>query len=268
MENSEEQERIQFENEIKKAKLMAEKGAHFSDFSNLPSELESQWLDQIQAFEDAYQNNKTIKIKAFLDNPVLKEPSGLSDEEIAVEFDKIMKLMASNNLFLSTICEVERREMYRFVVEELMEEEIDDVRLSGWNTNFIYEEFHPNHEYDIKQDIEGFLTTLFERKKEYCDMSLAKELVSHTGEKLNADETKAILINFIDSIDGANLRQLEFGKNVIEEEKAFQEVYMKYDITLEASGEVVEYEGKGIFNFVHRYGYYCINGINIPGLKL
>ena len=51
--------------------------------------------------------------------------------------------------------------MYRFITQELLDEEIDDIQIPGMVSHFVYEEFHPNDEDDITDAIEEFLFTLF-----------------------------------------------------------------------------------------------------------
>lgn len=268
MENHKDPESEAFENEMKKARLMAEKGAKFGEISHMPPELESQWLDQISAFDDAFKNAEKIKVKKYLGDPVLKLPSELTEEEITPALNEIMELFHKNNLNLDTICEVKEREVYRFIVEELMEYEIDNMNLHGWRTNFIYEEFHPNHEYDMERNIEDFISTLFRKNREYCDMPLANTLISHDGSSVSSPEVKARLIGFIDAIEYANLLKLEFVANHISEEGAFQKVFIEYEVIIQGTGEQIRHAGEGIFNFAFMYDSYYINGIDIPGLKI
>ncbi len=51
--NKKTEEEIRFDNEVKKLKLKAEYGAYFGEGeSSLPAEVESQWLDYINDFEN------------------------------------------------------------------------------------------------------------------------------------------------------------------------------------------------------------------------
>ena len=268
MENHEDKERLAFENELKKAKLIAETGAKFGGLSNLPPEIESQWLDQIHAFDHAFNNAKRIKLKQSIGNPVLKLPSELSDEEISHELDKVVELLHKNNIVLDTICEVEEREVYRFIVEELMEEEVDDVKAEGWTSHFIYEEFHPNHEYDIQRAVKDYLLTLLGGDISFCDATLAHEIISVSGETLKVEAVKSILECFIEANAGATLEELVFKENSIDEEGAFQKFYIRYKTKLQESDEAIVLDGDGTFTFTYMYGYYYINGISIPGFTL
>lgn len=268
MEHHEDKDRLTFENELKKAKLIAETGAKFGDLSNPPPEIESQWLDQIHAFDHAFKNAKRIKLKQSLGNPELKLPSELSDEEIVHELDKVVELLHKNNIVLDTICEVEDREVYRFIVEELMEVEVDDVKADGWTSHFIYEEFHPNHEYDIQRAVKDYLLTLLGGDTSFCDTTLAHEIISVSGETLKLETVKSILECFIEANAGATLEKLEFKENSIDEEGAIQKFHIQYKTRLPDSDEAIILDGDGAFTFTYMYGYYYINGINIPGFSL
>ena len=56
-----------------------------------------------------------------------------------------MNILNKNSIQLDTICDVEEREIYRFVTEELFSHKMDNMRIPGMMACFIYEEFHPNH---------------------------------------------------------------------------------------------------------------------------
>ena len=76
-------DRLWAENEEKKKKLTEEQGAYFSDMTNetdLPPEIESQFLDHIMAFENAFQTNKRILLYDFLDKPSYRKAEEMNDE--------------------------------------------------------------------------------------------------------------------------------------------------------------------------------------------
>ena len=51
--------------------------------------------------------------------------------------------------------------MYRFIAEEFLDEEMDNIRIEGMMHGFIYEDFHPSDEYDSAFWAEHFLQALF-----------------------------------------------------------------------------------------------------------
>lgn len=268
MEESENEEKLRFENELKKMKLSAENGAKFMEGSELPPEVESQWLDQIMAFEKASQDRNTIKIYDYLDRPQLIPLHEVPDHQVKEELDKLHQLMASKRLSLDTICEVDDKELYRFIVEELMDTEIEDVLMEGMVMHLTYEEFHPNHPYDIKRYTEDFINTLMRRNTQYCHMGLADEVISYNGDRLKEDESKKILINFIDSFQQLQLKTLVLEEPEINEDIATQKINIEYKGDLQDSHESVTHAGEGQINFIHDYGHWYINGVDMPGLRI
>ena len=114
--------RIRHENEEKKKQLIEEHGAFFGNMTNennLPPEIESQFLDNIKAFENEFQSAKQIQLYDFLGKPNYRKLEELTDAEVSKELERIMKLMSNNQVSLDTICEVDDRELYRFITEEL-----------------------------------------------------------------------------------------------------------------------------------------------------
>lgn len=114
----------------------------------LPPELHLQWLNDVIAFEEQWANASTITVNDRLGNPVLLPAHELTDAQLDVEWRRLQQLMKKNGLELCSIYTVPIRELYRFAVEELMSEEIDDIRLPNMTTHFIYEEFYPEEEED------------------------------------------------------------------------------------------------------------------------
>ncbi len=88
-----------------------------------------------------------------------------------------MKLMHQNRLELDILGEYPDRLIYTFITEELFDHEMDDLQLPGYTTNFCYEEFHPNHELDIKQRIIEFLIQWFAQKIDEYSWQLADPFV-------------------------------------------------------------------------------------------
>lgn len=183
--NEDELNNLRIENEIKKMKLSLEHGANFfSDGEKkLPPELEGQWLDQIQQFEDAYTNSKRVLIYDFIGKPICKVVNEIPESEIKFELNKITDLLGEKAIGIDTICQVDDRELYRFITEELFKEEIDDIKIEGMTHNYIYEEFHPNHEHDIKTRCEEFLDELLNKNRNLNPsfMAITNEMNTKAG---------------------------------------------------------------------------------------
>ncbi len=172
-----EDEALRFENELKKLKLQAERGASFTEGEGkLSAEQESKWLDYIAAFEEAADKRQTAKVWDILDQPPIILPDDLNDEQLAQVLDITLDLMQSRGIDLSVIYDVTDRELYRFIVEELYHHEMDVIDIPGMMTCFTYEEFHPNHIEDIKESTSEFIDMLMSRSFEFIDYQLDKKI--------------------------------------------------------------------------------------------
>ena len=73
------QENLRIENEILKLKMQAESGAVFGGgIADLPPEIEAQFLQNIQKFEDAWKNVNYIKVYDYIGKPDYKKEDDLS----------------------------------------------------------------------------------------------------------------------------------------------------------------------------------------------
>ncbi len=150
-----EEERVRAENEFLKMKLMLEQGAQFfgsgnSENSDLPPEIENEFLNYIIAFEREFEKGKTIKLFDKIGCPThFISPADIPDENMEQAWEELSMYLSEKGIGLSACSpNVSTRELYRFAIEELFKLEIDDFNIPGMTTNFIYDEFYPDHIYD------------------------------------------------------------------------------------------------------------------------
>ena len=130
--------------EEKKRAMEAEFGCHFGGGnSSIPPELEWDWLHYIEEFERQFRQNRETTVRRFVGNPAVRPLSELSDGQIAGELARLLDLLAGNSIIVHFTGPLSAGEMYRFVAEELLDEEMDDIRIPGMTHNFLYEDFHP-----------------------------------------------------------------------------------------------------------------------------
>lgn len=159
------EENLRLENEYLKMKLSAETGAVFGgDASDLPPEIINEWLKNVAAFEKNYAEGKEVLIRELLGNPDFKEENLMSDEEFDEAYDRLLSLMEEKNIQVNFIRERDDRFKYNFITKELFDESTNLVPVAGMVTNFIYEEFHPDHEMDIQNKTHDFFAAFFERR--------------------------------------------------------------------------------------------------------
>lgn len=72
--------------------------------------------------------------------------------------------MGKNEIVLDCLSDYDDEVIYKFVTEELFEEMVDDFRIDGMRTCFIYEEFHPNYDYDLRNHSNKFLDRIIKRE--------------------------------------------------------------------------------------------------------
>jgi len=256
MKSEEEFEKLRMENELKKMKLMLEHGAMFSDNqSKMPLDpfIENQFLKNIEAFERSYNSAERIVLFDFINRPDYTKVEAIPDSLIHTELDRIMNILNENGIQLDTLCEVEEREIYRFVTEELFMHEMDNMRIPGMMNCFIYEEFHPNHEYDIREHSTDGIRSFLNKKTDFYTTHFTKEA-----------EEDIKLKHFRDAYKSFTLKHFEITHLSFDTEKSFVGFNIDFTGKIEGSAEKHRFVGEGNIELLYRYDYWCIQKINFP----
>jgi hypothetical protein len=107
---------------------------------------------------------------------------------------------------------------YKFISEELIHEEAQMMNMPGMIMHFIYEEFHPNKDFDIRNRIKHFLFTLFENEEGENNYQFScKEEFRLNNEYITLNELKIKanqlhLFHDIETIDDFKVKQILFNK--------------------------------------------------------
>jgi hypothetical protein len=158
-------EDLKFENELLKLKLQAEFGMlEHGAAPELSPEVENLWLNNIYTFEAQFKNAKRIKVFDALGRPTFKNIEDLSDEEVSKALAELEMLMDKRGIELDRCCDYDDRIIYRFITKELFQCEMDDIEIPGMVCHFIYEEYYPNHDHDLRRHTEQFIRNLLEIK--------------------------------------------------------------------------------------------------------
>ena len=119
-------------------------GAVFSPpDESLPPEVERAWLDSIERFEQAVDGSRSVTVREYIGNPPLRPLGEIPPEELREAVDWLMELLSSNDIVVHIGEHVSLAETYRFLSEELMEAETDDIRVEGFSTLFPVRGFSP-----------------------------------------------------------------------------------------------------------------------------
>lgn len=149
-------------NDAKKRELEEKYGGtfHCTD-PNLPPDIEADWLRSIEEFERQFSAADQTTVRRYIGNPVILPLSGVSPEELRPALDALLALLELHNVIVHFDRIISDREAYRFLTEELLDHEMDDIRIEGMTQNFLYEEFHPDDRHDAAMFAEVFLRGLF-----------------------------------------------------------------------------------------------------------
>lgn len=251
-------ELIRNENEEKRKKIEEEFGASrwgSSENNELDPEIESLFLDYVLAFEKGWKEAKRISVYEFLEKPAFRRMDELSDAEVSTELERFYEIMDQHQLRLDTICEVADAELYRFITEELFEQEIDDMHIPGMMTNFIYEEFHPNHEYDIRHHSTDFIQTYLKKESSYYTNFLSENANKQDWHK-----------HFREAFSSFELRQFEILNMQFDLEKSQAKVDFECDIIAEVDGShnKLNFAGKASIQLVYQWDFWCVDSLVLP----
>ncbi len=162
-------------NEKKRQELAARYGASFGDTDpSLSADVGGEWFD-IEEFEHQLEGAVQVTVREYLGNPTVMALAQIPLDNLEEELNLLLEFMYLHGVAVHFLCEIEDAEAYRFIVEELLAEMVDDVRIPGMTTNFIYEEFYPNDEYDAKIWAQDFLFSLFDHHREGIEVALCKD---------------------------------------------------------------------------------------------
>lgn len=270
--NEESQNDLRLENELRKIKLTLEHGAEFPEGQghNLPPEIENQFLDYLKQFEKEFARKKMILVYDLAGQPEYTPVAELSDDSVGAELDKLMEALNKHSISVDTICEVDKRELYRFITEELFKIETNDIRIPGMIHGFTYEEYHPNHKHDIQSRCTEFVRQVLDLDKELRpDFLCISEKPCLAGKQANGDEFIKKMGFFREAFSSFHIEELEpIDISVASDNKSgFASFYIRYSGTLDGSYETMSFEGNCTFELTHNTDAWSISCVNVPGLS-
>ena len=255
---------VKAEDPLVKLKHEMEYDVEGSDNFDRQPAIEDQWLNRIESFEQQYKDAKRIKVYDFLGRPAFKKVKELNPDEIGAELDRIQSLMDAKKMVLDCSCDYDKATIYRFITEELFEHEIDDVSKEEIVTHFIYEEFHPNHDNDLRKYADELIGILFWKKWDRFDSHCFAVSVGFNGCRYDPSSIGEIIQAFQETHSSFSVSEFEIQKVKFDMVKEHAEV--KAHIRYVAHGnEIQTFEGVCVINFVLQWGYWYISGFRLPG---
>ena len=184
------EENLRMQNDFLKMKMMIESGAQFGGSSDgeLPPEIENEWLNNIMEFEKASKEAKPIKIVDLLGKPVFEDETNLKDREFEKEFSRLERLLKEHGIKVDFSRERDDRFKYNFITKELFDHETTFIAVKGMTTYFHYEEFHPDHKFDIENLTDHFLHDYLDKKLDEDSYYISDHFIKPDGNVLSKED--------------------------------------------------------------------------------
>jgi hypothetical protein len=177
--------------QAKKDKLRDEYGMEFEyTDSRLSPEAENEWLDHVLEFERQFEQARRITVRERIGDPPIQPLSDLPLYAVNEAVTALLELLAAHNIAVDFLGDVDEVEAYRYLTQELLDEEMDDIRIEGMVTHFPYS----TPEYDVHMWVENFVLDVFTHEKEYFLPGLAKQpLFNAQGEPVTAEQFQRMI---------------------------------------------------------------------------
>lgn len=246
------------ENENLKSTLREDFGATLSESDDIPPEIENQFLTNMIAYENAYKDSKQISVYDFIGKPEFKLAESLDENEISFELKKIVELLAKHFIALDCICKYPDEVIYKFITQELFFKEIDDIRLEGFWCNYIYEEFHPNHEYDIKQQCEELIRVIFSNDWRYINACFCESILIN-GKSFHRNNLDEFYCWFLDQWKSASVTETNITEIAFDEMKGHSTVRVLISNEPSQTTEQLTFK----FKLIREFDWWSINSLDI-----
>ena len=269
------EENLRIENELMKIKLQAQFGDAFQMESSegMPPEMENQFLKNIIAFEASYTKGDFITVYERIGKPDYKVADNMNTDELQEGVAQLLKLLEQHQVNLDfSEGPYDDATVYRFITEELFNQEVDREPIEGMLNGFIYEEFHPNHKAIIEKTTHEFFREWFTQNFTDTAWLLNHAMITPEGEQIERKQLLEKMRLFFDAFkhfsnDGYNIDNSGFELQEGESSgTGFAEGTLKYDAAIE-NNEVLHFEGPYKLYFQLQEDEWSIYYFVMPGFK-
>lgn len=208
---SEDSENLYYsEQNKKKGKELKEKYgmSEFIGTGEAPPKVINEFLNYVDQYEEAYKHSEEKTIREIMKFPEFKKLEEIKEDELDDEINKVLDKYGEFSIQIGVIEEedVKEEDFYRFLTEELQEHLTYHMEIPGMNTNFIYEEFHPNLKLNIKDTTRYVTDGIRLKDKEHTVLWVNNECIELNNVKYNKDEFAENLLKiFPDNIEDTQL---------------------------------------------------------------
>lgn len=151
----------------------------------LTPEAHNEWLDYILEFERQFENAPRITVRERIGNPPVESVENIPLFALEEAVNNMLDLLAEHGIVIDFMGDWDDLAAYRFITDELLDEEMDDIRIDGMFSHF--EATTP--EYDVQMWVENFVMDVFWQGREFFLTSLDKQpLFDVAGEPITLAE--------------------------------------------------------------------------------
>ncbi len=260
-------ESVIIENEILMMKLNAEFGAQiFLPQNRASPEVENHFLRSVYAFEKQFaERQPRVKIADIIKGTQFPDASILTDEKLAEQLEKLRALLWAHKIVLDIIYEYSDRKIYRFITEEFFLLEIQYPGKPEYYMHFCYEDFHPNHENDVREAASLFVNYLMGLLTEVPQAGLHRFVIDRNGHLMGAAEAIIRIKDCCRVFTTRSLIEFNVRQLVVNYDAAMVRFGVKYMGKL-ANGDCVEVTGEGRFDFIYNADMWWIVALEFPGV--
>jgi len=223
----------------------------------------------IVEFEELFQKAVKVKVIDRIGNPDIKPLEKLDKQSVTEEMERLLGILADNDIVLQFSFNYDDITKYRFITEELLGMTFQHLDFDGMKYCFRYEDYHPNHKGNIEYLSEQFLKLLLSDKWEPVVPEYMMALtISVNGRTVSRNEFARLADTFRTNLSSAepaefHHKQISFDS---EELTGSAEGYMN---VVARNDSDIEVELVRKFRFEFRYLDNCwkISAVSIEGLE-
>lgn len=173
---------------------------------DLSPEMETEFLDYVLEFERQFENAPRITVRARIGDPTPPPIDTLNADDLVAATDALIDLLAAHYIAIDFLGDVDYETVYRYLTEELLDEEIDDIRIPEMWLNFTYATDEYNAEWWVGEFVRSVFRQGVDDARTYVDDG---QLWADSAGKLTTDADLEDLWMRLPMVRGVSFEAIE-----------------------------------------------------------
>lgn len=260
-------DQIEAENAVLRLKLELEHNLSEYGANEVPPEIENIFLQSIYTFEQQHANSRQVTVFERMGKPRFRKLSELHPNELPGELQRLYDLLRASQIVFDCICEYDDGVIYKFITEELFEKNVDSCLCQEMLIHFTYEEFHLNHDYELRRITEDTLNAIL--RGGWCEFD-AVHLYHHVNVRGKTYDLRSLakrILEFQEMSPGSQLLEFKIDQLKIDEadNRATSVGTLSFDISPPGAEPNIQ-SGPFFFQYTFDSEYWEIIGVEIYGI--